>query len=146
MLRHCSDCQELFVSSGSVRCRRCIGSLAADLERIRDFLRSEPDADINAIIAATGVSRRRILEFIQQGRLQLKTKEPGTANVCAICRSPIPLGRICGRCLLSLGQQRGRQDAGVEQGPLLGSKASTNAHLYALARRRPGRDARSGRL
>lgn len=145
MLRHCSDCQELFVSSGSLRCRRCISSMAVDLERVRDFLRSEPEADINTVIAATGVPRRRILEFIQQGRLLLKTKEPGTTSVCAVCQSPIHVGRICNRCLVSLGQRRGPRTGGLAQDSRMETKASRDT-MYALARRRPGRDARSGNL
>lgn len=120
--------------------------MAEDLERIRDFLRSEPGADMNAIIAATGVSRRRILEFIQQGRLLLKTKEPGMTNLCAVCQEPIQLGRVCSRCLVSLGQRKGRQAVRVEHRSMLGAKPSHHGQLYALARRRPGRDARSGNL
>jgi len=45
---------------------------AAEFRKVREFLYSNPGANINAIIKGTGVEGKRILEYLRKGSLNLK--------------------------------------------------------------------------
>lgn len=134
MLRNCVECGELFVSSGNPRCRDCLRSIADDLQRIRAYLRQEPEAGIDSIASATGTTRQRIMQFIQQGRLTLK-KDVASGSRCAICGADIQLGRLCGRCQATLGKKT-TQPRSQKRPSKSSAKGEGQTSLYALRRRR----------
>jgi ribosomal protein L32 len=65
--------------------------------KVRDYLYENDDANIAQVSEATGVEEKIILEFLREGRLELK--EPSIDLTCERCGKPITSGRMCKECL-----------------------------------------------
>lgn len=68
-LLNCTRCGALITSSGTAICAECVAKEQNDFEQIRAYMRNNPTASVLDISVATGLSLRRIKEFVRQGRL-----------------------------------------------------------------------------
>jgi len=66
-------------------------------KKVRDYLYDHPNATMVEVSEATGVEEKIILEFLREGRLELK--EPSPVLTCERCGKPITTGRMCKECL-----------------------------------------------
>ncbi|SFQ02976.1 MerR family transcriptional regulator [Caldicoprobacter faecalis] len=96
-IRNCKRCNRLFQYNGIKYCPSCVMELDEMFKKVRDYLYEHPDATIIEVSEATGVEEKIILEFLREGRLELK--EPSPVLTCERCGKPITTGRMCKECL-----------------------------------------------
>ncbi len=99
-IRNCKRCNRLFQYNGIKYCASCLMELDEMYKKVRDYLYEHPDATIIEVSEATGVEEKIILEFLREGRLELK--EPSAVLTCERCGKPITMGRMCKECLVVL--------------------------------------------
>ena len=103
MLANCTSCGRVFAATGGRLCPECGREREAEFERVRRYLLDHPQASIEEVVEQTGVSQKRILEFIREDRLDVRPL--GAATTCRFCGAPTPAGRLCERCAGSLRAQ-----------------------------------------
>ena len=70
-IKNCPKCGKLFSPvGGSLICKDCIRAEEQEFEKVRDYLRENRGADINVVSEKTGVSTKKILRYLKEGRLQ----------------------------------------------------------------------------
>jgi hypothetical protein len=80
-------------------CPDCIKKEEDDYALIKSYLKQNPGADVLEVSEATGVSEKRVLQMIRNGRLILDARVS-----CERCGRPIDSGRFCHECLIDLGK------------------------------------------
>ena len=102
-LRNCPECGRLFECTLRNLCPDCIQKEDEDFQKIKQFLRENQGGSITEISEKTGVSERRILSFLKEGRLVITKGDDSTALLkCMRCGKPISRGCYCKECCLSL--------------------------------------------
>lgn len=102
-LKNCPECGKLFVHTERNLCPECVRREDDDFERVRRFLRDEPQATIERVSRMTGVSEPVILRLLRHGRLTLPEGSP-IALRCERCEAPIDAGRLCKACRKELAE------------------------------------------
>jgi hypothetical protein len=72
-------------------------------QNLRTYIDKEPLAGIAEISEATGVSPKRILQYIREGRLQVTQGLLGELR-CTKCGEPIDEGSFCNACTVKMAQ------------------------------------------
>ncbi|NLV99769.1 MAG: MerR family transcriptional regulator [Clostridiales bacterium] len=96
-IRNCKRCNRLFQYNGIKYCPKCVLELDEMFIKVRDYLYENKNANIAEVSEATGVEEKVILEFLRDGRLELR--EPSPDLTCERCDKPITSGRMCKDCL-----------------------------------------------
>jgi len=94
-LANCRECGKLFLKISSDICPECQKKEEEDFNRVKDYLKENPNAKIAEIMEGTGVTETRINKFIRAGRLSIKP-------TCESCGKAIDSGRLCPECRLKL--------------------------------------------
>ena len=100
---NCPRCGRLFTKKVASVCRRCEKDEEEQFAKLREFIESEPYANINEITDATGVPTKRILQYIREGRLIMSAGLSGELR-CAQCGIAIEEGSFCKPCSLKIAQ------------------------------------------
>lgn len=98
-VRNCRRCGKMFIYVGRDICPRCREEDERDFDRVREYLRHYPRADIQELHRETGVDKEKILNFLREGRLEIDRDGISSVSQCRICGRPISQGRICLKCL-----------------------------------------------
>lgn len=98
-VRNCRRCGKMFVYVGRDLCPECREEDERDFDRVREYLRRHPRADIEELHQETGVEREKILGFLREGRLEVDRDGISSVYRCRICGKVISHGRICLDCL-----------------------------------------------
>ncbi|NLT57762.1 MAG: MerR family transcriptional regulator [Clostridiales bacterium] len=94
----CRLCKKPFQSTGGMLCRDCLLQLDEDFVKVRDYLEHNPgNAGINEIAEATGISKRNLIELLNEERLTRNTVSADLL-LCSVCKQPILVGSICEKC------------------------------------------------
>ena len=96
-IRNCKRCNRIFQYNGIKYCPKCVLELDEMFIKVRDYLYENKNANIAEVSEATGVEEKVILEFLRDGRLELR--EPSPDLTCERCDKPITSGRMCKDCL-----------------------------------------------
>lgn len=84
-------------------CPECLKVDREQFTAVREHLKRNPGADIAAVSEATGVSIKRIQEYLREGRLVLAKSVEWLK--CERCGEPLSTGRLCATCAQEM--QRG---------------------------------------
>ncbi len=98
--KKCRTCGNIFPSNGQKECPRCVMAVEKQFGVIKDYLYNNPNATVVQIAEATEVDERQILNFLKEGRLEMKSAD-GFLK-CEKCGAPITSGRMCPKCMNSL--------------------------------------------
>ncbi len=102
-LVNCIRCGRAFLWTGGRKiCPKCLEEEEKAFEKVYNYLRDNPRATIKEISEATDVDEDLILDFIRQGRIQLKFTDVAGKLRCKRCGAPISSGEYCPRCLKEL--------------------------------------------
>ena len=96
-LMNCKNCGSVFITSGGSLCSKCLEKFDSCYETVRLYLEENPRANIEMIAQYTGVSKKVILQFLRDGRLQIKAESYMLS--CQLCGKPIESGKYCTSCL-----------------------------------------------
>ena len=94
----CHGCRKMFqYITGPVLCPRCKQHEEELFQKVKEYLRENPGANMYEVNKATGVSAALIEKFLRQGRLQVAVDSP-IALTCDRCGTKIPTGKLCNEC------------------------------------------------
>ena len=69
-LTNCARCKRLFQNAGGgLLCPDCLAHDQKDFEAVNKALRDNPEQSVPQLAEATGVSERKILRFLEEGRI-----------------------------------------------------------------------------
>ncbi|MDA8233875.1 MAG: hypothetical protein M0Z31_03530 [Clostridia bacterium] len=94
-VKNCVKCGKLFMYVNRSVCPECVEKEEQDYNKVRDYLREHPGAQVEEIGRETGVEENLIMRFLREGRL-ITTASPELE--CLSCGAPIPYGRLCEKC------------------------------------------------
>ncbi|GFN35870.1 TIGR03826 family flagellar region protein [Tepidimicrobium xylanilyticum] len=100
-VRNCSRCGMVYVYDGFKICLRCRKSDEEDFKKVKGYLDENPGANISEVSEETGVSTKKIIEFLRQGRLEV-ADEHNIILTCERCGTSIKTGRFCDKCTLEM--------------------------------------------
>jgi len=70
----CERCGRLYQYLARSTCSECLTSLDREFEAVRDYLRENPGASVEATFEATGVETGTIVRFVEEGRLKRRSR------------------------------------------------------------------------
>lgn len=97
-IKNCPRCGKIFSpTGGSLICKDCLKAEEQEFEKVRDYLRENRGADINIVSEETGVSTKKIIKYLKEGRLEA-TSGMGDFLKCEKCGISIRSGQYCRAC------------------------------------------------
>lgn len=102
-LENCSVCEQLYVRTVRDICPSCHKKREDRFQAVYQFIRKKQNrqATMADISEAVGVEEKEIIQFIKEGRLELKAF-PQLFYPCASCGTGIRDGKICTDCHIRL--------------------------------------------
>lgn len=97
-IKNCPKCKKIFSPlTRSLICPECEKKEEEDFNKVRVFLRENRGTDINVVAKETGVSVKKILQYLKDGRLEV-SEGMGEFLKCEKCGVPIKSGQYCPAC------------------------------------------------
>jgi flagellar operon protein (TIGR03826 family) len=98
-LKNCTICGRLFLQVHTDHCLECYKKIERDFELANEFLKNEENrfATIDEVKKATGVSIKRLTEFIRDGRI-FAGDYPNLGYPCTRCGKMIKRQLLCNSC------------------------------------------------
>lgn len=96
-LKRCEECGRMFSpDKGETVCSKCLSNDERDLKNIKEYVRDHPDATVPEISDRIKIGEDKILQFMDDGRLNLDDEEE--LGHCSKCGKLIKSGRFCTDC------------------------------------------------
>ena len=96
-VRNCSRCGRIFnYVAGQLICEHCRKSQEQDFQRVKEFVKENPNKGIREVAEACEVTENQLRQWIREERLEF-AKGSGVLN-CDQCGAPISTGRFCEKC------------------------------------------------
>ncbi len=97
-IRYCRECRRIFqYVTGPVLCDSCRKIEEEEFDKVRNFLKDYPGANMQEVSDATGVKSSKIYRWLKQERLEVSEGSPVALN-CEKCGIRIRSGRFCVEC------------------------------------------------
>jgi flagellar operon protein (TIGR03826 family) len=103
-MRNCPRCKKLFTYTGMPICPDCVPEDETVFEAVRVYIKDHPENSLAVVAKDTGVSVKKILRYIKEGRLEISHGMRGEI-VCENCGAPITKGKYCDKCVIEINQQ-----------------------------------------
>lgn len=97
-IRNCPRCGKIFTYVGRPICSRCIEIEEDEFKKVKEYVYDNPGATISETSQETGVSVDKIMRFLREERLEIKSEDSNLVLECERCGVPIKSGRFCERC------------------------------------------------
>lgn len=99
-IRNCKRCGKIYQYDGVHKiCNNCRIQLEKDFEKVKEFLKENPNSSINIVSEETGVEKKTIIEFIKNDRLIAEDLEIDVTLKCQRCGTEIKHGKYCDKCI-----------------------------------------------
>ena len=99
-IRNCKRCGKIFQYDGVHKiCKNCRVQEEQDFEKVKEFLKENPNSSINVVSEETGVEKKTIIEFIKNDRLIAEDLEIDVTIRCQRCGKEIKHGKYCDKCI-----------------------------------------------
>ncbi|MCR5099062.1 MAG: flagellar protein [Lachnospiraceae bacterium] len=101
-VRNCRNCGRMFnYLGGPAICPICRDLAEKDFEKVRDYIRENPHANIQQISDDCEVTVQQINQWVREERLEFSKDSPIMLE-CENCGDPIRTGRYCEKCKNSM--------------------------------------------
>ena len=98
-IKNCTVCKKIFYPvDGSSICGECIKAENEQFVKVRDYLRNNKGADINVVSEETGVTTKKILRYLKEGKLEVSDGMKDFLK-CEKCGVSIRSGQYCRKCI-----------------------------------------------
>ena len=98
-VRSCRNCGKLYnyLGRSTPMCPACMKALEEKFQVVKEYIRNNPGANIQAVSDATEVSVKVIKQWVREERLTF-TEGSGVGLECESCGASILTGRYCANC------------------------------------------------
>lgn len=101
-VRNCRNCGRMFnYLGGPSICPVCKGKQEDDFQRVKEYIRENPGAQMAEIAEVNEVSVQQIQQWVREERLEFSKDSQISLN-CEKCGEPIRTGRFCEKCKNSM--------------------------------------------
>ena len=100
---NCPRCGRIFRRIISPICPACEKEEEEIFQKVRVFIDENKECTLGELSEGTGVSAKKILRYIREGRLEISKGMHGAVR-CEICGRAISTGRFCEACMLKINQ------------------------------------------
>jgi flagellar operon protein (TIGR03826 family) len=97
-IRNCPRCGKIFTYMGRPICNRCIETEENEFKVVKEYVYDNPGATISEVSQETGVSVEKIIRFLREERLEIKSENSNLFLECERCGRAINSGRFCENC------------------------------------------------
>ena len=94
---NCPKCGKLFSNESGEICALCRKDDLDAFEKVRQYIKENPDRSITEVSKETEVSQRKIIRYIREGRIEISKGMLDDVR-CEACNKPIVTGRYCPEC------------------------------------------------
>ncbi len=98
--KKCKSCGKIFSNMGRPICPECIKKQDEEFTKVRKYIYDNPTVKVEDVAEETEVPLKTILQFLKEGRLQLKSADGLLA--CEKCGIAITTGTMCENCKKNL--------------------------------------------
>ena len=127
-VRNCSRCGRIFnYVAGQPICEACRKELEQDFQKVKDYIKENPNQGIKEVAEGCEVSEGQIKQWVREERLEF-SKGAGVLN-CEQCGEPIATGRFCEKCKATM---TNNLNASVQPGLEARRKAAMDAAAAAV--------------
>lgn len=96
-LKSCKKCGKMFSADNDYEyCKKCRLDVEDHFKIVREYVYDHPSATVTEVADGTGVSKKEILKYLRDERLELK--EESSFLSCQRCGKSIKSGRFCREC------------------------------------------------
>jgi flagellar operon protein (TIGR03826 family) len=101
---NCPRCGKLFGRLSSPICKECEKEEENLFQKVRQYIDENPNSKIADVTEALGVSVKKIMRYLREGRLEAS---PGMGSTlrCEKCNKPIRSGHYCDSCVIDINQE-----------------------------------------
>ncbi len=114
-IKNCSRCGKIYAYDGFNICMQCRRKDEDDFKIIKEYIDENPGATISEVSEETEIDSKKIIEFLRQGRLEIKD-ENNVLLTCEKCGKSIKTGRFCEKCVSEM-QREFKQSIGGGMNP-----------------------------
>ena len=100
-LKNCPACGKMYVQNSFGICESCKAKEEDGFNAIRDYIENNSNCTLGELSMATGVSIRKIMGYIREGRLLASDGMAGEIT-CKACGVPVIKGNFCDDCAVKL--------------------------------------------
>lgn len=97
-IRNCPRCGKIFTYVGRPICIRCIETEENEFKIVKEYIYDNPGATISEVSQETEVSVEKIMRFLREERLEIKSENSNLLLECERCGRAINSGRFCENC------------------------------------------------
>ena len=97
-IRNCPRCGKIFTYFTRPICNRCIDIEEGEFNVVKDYIYENPGATISEVAQETEVSVDKIMRFLREERLEIKSENSNLVLGCEKCGRSINSGRFCENC------------------------------------------------
>lgn len=102
-MANCPRCGKIFSKMSKPICDDCVREEEEIFQKLKKYIDDNPGNTLEQISEETGVSVKKIMKFMKDGRLEA-TKAMGKVLKCEQCGRPIVRGRFCDACVININQ------------------------------------------
>jgi len=97
-IRNCPRCGRIFTYIGRNICNSCIESEENEFKIVKEYIYDNPGATISEVSQETEVTVEKIMRFLREERLEIKSENSNLVLECERCGRSISSGRFCENC------------------------------------------------
>ena len=97
-IRNCPRCGKIFSYIGRPICHNCLESEENEFKIVKEYIYDNPGATISEVAQETEVSIEKIMRFLREERLEIKSENSNLLLECERCGRAINSGRFCDNC------------------------------------------------
>ena len=98
-VRNCRKCGKIYnYIGGAPICQVCRQADEEDFQRVKEYLYSNPGANMTQVSTELDISIEKIKRFLKEGRLEITGDDGNLILECENCGKAIKSGRFCDTC------------------------------------------------
>lgn len=97
-VKNCVKCGKIYAYNGLKYCPSCRRKEEENFQIVKEYIYNHKDATIQETSEATGITVRKIISYLRQGRLEIKGDNSNMILDCERCGKAIKTGRYCSKC------------------------------------------------
>ena len=136
-IRNCPRCGKIFTCFGRPICNGCIETEENEFKIVKEYIYDNPGATISEVSQETEVSIDKIMRFLREERLEIRSENSNLLLECEKCGRAINSGRFCENCKGQLNKDFRREFGMDNKAPV--QKLQTRAEkekMYTATRRK----------